>query len=200
MCVVFHTGVLVFSRVDRPARVGGYFIACSAVHQANTTITHPFSSIEISDLSCPSAWQHQNDAIAPALDITPPEITRAAHAKQIVELPFRPDDWLCQATHRHTVHLCQMHRHIAAQRSGLFALRRYFPSCLKQSPHKRTVAPFLMHDGHWELLHACKFNNRPHLSPFRTSLFRDATTNRIGGHVKTDTKPVLIPVPTQRHH
>ena len=99
----------------------------------------------------------------------------------------------------HTVHLCQMHRHIAAQRSGLFALRRYFPSCLKQSPHKRTVAPFLMRDGLWELLHACKFNNRPHLSPFRTSLFRDATTNRIGGHVKTDTKPVLIPVPTQRH-
>ena len=106
MCVVFHTGVLVFSRVDRPERVSEYFIACSAVHQANTTITHPFSSREISDLSCPSAWQHQNDAIAPALDITPPEITRAAHAKPIVELPFRPDDWLCQATHRHTQFIC----------------------------------------------------------------------------------------------
>ena len=128
--------------------------------------------------------------------------------------------WLCRAAHRHTQFVCakciatlprnvEACSHCAAPISTSLnapprgsrrdCLPRYFPSCLKQSPHERTVTPFLMHDGHWELLHACKFNNRPHLSPLRTSLFRDATANRIGGQVKTATKRLLITVPRQRH-
>ena len=129
--------------------------------------------------------------------------------------------WLCRAAHRHTQFVCakciatlprnvEACSHCAApistslnappQGSRRNCLPRYCASCLKQSPHiERTVAPFLMRDSFRELLHAWKFNNRPQLSPFLAGLFRDATTNEMGIHVTTDTKPLLIPVPTQWH-
>ena len=129
--------------------------------------------------------------------------------------------WLCQAAHRHTQFVCAkciatLPRNVEAcsrcaapistslnappQGSRRDCLPRYCASCLKQSPHiERTVAPFLMRDGFRELLHAWKFNNRPQLTPFLAGLFRDATTNEMGIHVTTGTKPLLIPVPTQWH-
>ena len=58
---------------------------------------------------------------------------------------------------------------------------------------------FLMQDGFRELLHLWKFNNRPNLSRFLASLFKEAMIDVRAVPIASGTRPLLIPIPTQWH-
>jgi ComF family protein len=78
--------------------------------------------------------------------------------------------------------------------------RRICSTCLNRPPpFDRSVAPFLMQDGFRELLHLWKFNNRPNLSRFLASLFKEAMIDVRAVPIASGTRPLLIPIPTQWH-
>jgi ComF family protein len=56
-----------------------------------------------------------------------------------------------------------------------------------------------MQDGFRELLHLWKFNNRPNLSRFLASLFKEAMIDVRAVPIASGTRPLLIPIPTQWH-
>jgi predicted amidophosphoribosyltransferase len=56
-----------------------------------------------------------------------------------------------------------------------------------------------MQDGFRELLHLWKFNNRPNLSRFLASLFKEAMIDVRAVPIASGTRPLLIPIPTLGH-